>query len=484
MCYFGKVLDMANGSTRKGRSPVSDRSLLWFIRRFHREEDGAMVFFSLMLFMMILLVGGVGVDLMRNEMTRTRLQSTLDRAVLAAADLDQQLNPEEVVQDYFGKSNMGDYLSSVTVDEGINFRNVSAVAEAELNTTLMHLAGIKTLTAPAKGAAEERIENVEVSMVLDISGSMRNNEKLENMQSAARRFIDTVLRSDDNDNVSISLVPYSEHVNIGRDLYSLMKTEGRHPYSHCLEIPDAFFFGGTRLEQEYRFEQAQHYQWNWDGYTNSLTDTVCPRYSYETVTVFSRNATALKNQIDDFRPRAGTSIFMGMKWAVSLLDPQSNNLVQGMVAKGAADPVFSDRPKSYSDPDTLKTIVLMTDGKNDRSYRISPAYYANANHYNHWDRNNFSRYLSQRVSYWQRSSWYWQKYDASQGDQLTAGICDAAKQAGIVIWSIGFEVDDHGADVMRDCASSPSHFFRVEGIEIRDAFESIARQINQLRLTQ
>ena len=39
-------------------------------------------------------------------------------------------------------------------------------------------------------------------------------------------------------------------------------------------------------------------------------------------------------------------------------------------------------------------------------------------------------------------------------------------------------------NVMRDCASSPSHFFRVEGVEIEDAFEAIARQINQLRLTQ
>lgn len=479
-----EVFVMANGNKFIGLRPDYRRSTVAFFRRFHRDEDGAMVFFALMLFMMILMVGGIGVDLMRNEMTRTRLQSTLDRAVLAAADLDQQLEPSAVVQDYFDKSNMGDYLSSVTVSEGINFRTVSADAEVEVNTTLMHLAGIKTLTAPALGTAEERIENVEVSMVLDISGSMRNNNKLENMQAAARSFVDTVLRGDDNDNVSITMVPYSEHVNIGRDLFSLLWTDHKHPYSHCVEVPDSFFFGGTSLRQNHRYEQAQHYQWNWDGWNNSLTDTVCPRYDYETVTAFSRNATTLKRQINDFRPRAGTSIFMGMKWAVALLDPDSNNLVQGLIAKGSADPMFADRPKSYSDPDTLKTIILMTDGKNDRSFRISSQYYANASHYNHWNNNNFNRYLSQYVSSWQRSNWYWQKYSAGHGDYLTGGICDAAKNAGIVIWSIGFEVDDHGANVMRNCASSPSHFFRVEGIEIKDAFEAIARQINQLRLTQ
>lgn len=474
---------MANGNAVKAQRPVSDRSVGWMIRRFHRDEDGAMVFFSIMLLMMILLIGGIGVDLMRNEMTRSRLQSTLDRAVLAAADLDQQLDPQEVVQDYFDKASMGDYLSSVQVAEGINFRTVTASAEAEMDTTLMHLAGIKTMKAPASGTAEERIENVEVSMVLDISGSMRDNEKLTNMQTAARRFIDTVLRGDDNDNVSINLVPYSEHVNIGRDLFSLLNKNYRHDFSYCLEIPDSFF-GYASLNQTYRYDQAQHYQWNYNGQDNDRTNTVCPRYDYETVTAFSRNATNLKQQVDEFRPRAGTSIFMGMKWGVALLDPSSNNLVNGLVAKGAADAVFYDRPKSYSDPDTLKTIILMTDGKNDRSNRINSSVYDNSSHYAHWNNYNFWWYLNRYVSSRQHSQWYYQKYNAGQGDNLTDAICDVAKDKGIVIWSIGFEVDDHGANVMRDCASSPSHFFRVEGIEIRDAFESIARQINQLRLTQ
>ena len=63
-------------------------------------------------------------------------------------------------------------------------------------------------------------------------------------------------------------------------------------------------------------------------------------------------------------------------------------------------------------------------------------------------------------------------------------ICDAAKAQGIVVWSVGFEVTNYSAGIMENCASSPSHFFRVEGVEIGDAFEAIAKQINQLRLTQ
>lgn len=478
---------MANGFSTKNVAPEKhlrlNRHMIRFARRFCREEDGVMLVFSIMLLMMILLIGGIGVDLMRHEMVRTRLQATLDRAVLAAADLDQPLDPQAVVEDYFDKSKMGDYLASVTVTEGLNFRNVAATAEADMKTTLIHMAGIKTLTAPAAGAAEERISNVEATLVLDISGSMADNTKMANMQTAARRFIDAVMRGDNNDEVSMTIVPYSEHVNIGPDLFDLIDTHHLHDFSYCVEIPDGHF-EQEWLNQGHQFWQAQHYQWNYDGYNNSRTDTVCPRYDYETVTAFSRNATALKQQIDQFRPRAGTSIFLGMKWAVALLDPSANNLVQGLIAKGKVDATFSNRPEAYTDPDTLKTIILMTDGQNSSSSRINPSKYKNSSQYSHWNRYNFWWYLNRYVRPNQWGTWYQPLYNPALGDSLTNDICTAAKSKGIVIWTIGFEVGAHGADVMQKCASSPSHFFRVEGIEIKDAFESIARQINQLRLTQ
>jgi hypothetical protein len=131
----------------------------------------------------------------------------------------------------------------------------------------------------------------------------------------------------------------------------------------------------------------------------------------------------------------------------------------------------------------MKTIILMTDGQNDRSWRIPSWYYDTNSEVVHWANFNLNYYL-RFVNPYYRSNFYTQKYTAAQGDSLLNSICEAAKHKKIIIWTIGFEVQDHGANVMRNCASSPSHFFRVEGIELTDAFSSIARQINQLRLTQ
>ena len=215
-----------------------------------------------------------------------------------------------------------------------------------------------------------------------------------------------------------------------------------------------------------------------------MVDTVCPQYSYERIQPFTSNEIALKNQIAKLEPRAGTAIFAGMKWGSALLDPSMRNINSGIIAAGAGNPSFQGRPAEYGREDTLKTVVLMTDGQHSKSFRISDWAYDSSSEYTHWARYNLWYYLQRNVRYRNWSAFYYQKYDTAIGDALLDSVCDAAKANGIVIWSVGFEVTAHGAAVMQNCASSPAHYFDVQGVEIEEAFYSIARAINQLRLTQ
>lgn len=470
LCLYGQAPD--KGSAAK-RSPFA---------AFKDEDDGSLTIFAVFMFLMIVIMGGIGVDLMRSERDRTILQHTLDRSILAAADLDQERAPATVVNDYFEAAGLDDFLSSVSVDQGLNYKTVGAEAESTTTTAFMKLAGVDTLTASASGTAEERIANVEISMVLDISGSMGTGNKMSQLRTAATSFVNTVLSPSNQDLVSVSLVPYSQHVNAGPLIYNELNTIHRHNYSHCIEMDDSAY-SDTELDLNTTYDQMQHFQWNYSG-SNTRTDTICPRYSYERITAFSQDASALNAQIAQLRPRAGTQIFMGMKWAAAMLDPAFNPIVQELADNNHVDTAFENRPAAFGDVETLKTVVLMTDGKNSSASRIASWAYDSSSDYSHWNRYNLWYYLYRNVSSYRRSNYYWYKYDSDQGDVLLDNICDAAKDKGIVIWSIGFEVDDHGANVMENCASSPSHFFRVEGIEITEAFDAIARQINQLRLTQ
>mgnify|MGYP000058621201 CR=1 FL=1 len=130
--------------------PASCRNRLHkFARRFRKDESGTLIFFGVYVFVILLMFGGIGIDLMRVERDRAELQYTLDRAVLAAADLDQTLDPADVVADYFEKAGLSEYLGSVVVDQGLSFREVSASAAADVKTQFMHMTGRDTLLAPA-----------------------------------------------------------------------------------------------------------------------------------------------------------------------------------------------------------------------------------------------------------------------------------------------------------------------------------------------
>jgi hypothetical protein len=106
--------------------------------------------------------------------------------------------------------------------------------------------------------------------------------------------------------------------------------------------------------------------------------------------------------------------------------------------------------------------------------RTTVARYAYAEYHQTWDSDD----------YWDNRYEPYTSVNASTKDTRLAAICTAAKTQGIVVFTIGFEVTDHSANVMRACASTPQHFYRVEGLDIEYAFASIKNQINQLKLTQ
>ena len=72
------------------------REMMALYRAFTRDESGMVTVFALFMIFCMSLMAGIGLDMMRHETNRSQIQHVSDRAVLAAADLDQTLDPEEV----------------------------------------------------------------------------------------------------------------------------------------------------------------------------------------------------------------------------------------------------------------------------------------------------------------------------------------------------------------------------------------------------
>ncbi len=551
------------------------------VRRFTKDEDGGVfTVFVLLGFIVILATAGIGVDLMNYERDRANLQSTLDRAVLAAADLDQKIPPKQVVDEYLEKAGLqGKLTEPPEVVEGFGSRKVTAKAETVVNTHFMFYSGIPTLTAAAASTAEESIGAVEISLVLDISGSMDRwsnsggKRKIELLQDAATEFVTLMLASEDKarQNISISIIPYATQVNAGKDLLDqFTDVTDEHQYSHCVNfIPEQY--SDSDLERDDRLERTAHF----DPFTyseGSIDIPVCPVRAGSAITPITDELEDLKTQIAALTPNGNTSIDIGMKWGVALLDPSMRGIAADLAGSdyNIVPDHFVGRPSDY-DSDVLKIAIVMTDGQNTDQYMLNPSlrdtmsdvwynpdsganyewgYKWVRNEHNQWVQvpqtttGDYSAYHSQgtpkhfrwsqrevwkdypygnpepenatneepgtavRLSHPEllnraslnyiadhifghqasaRAEWTskaYSKVETSAKNQHTKHICNSAKDQGIIVYGIAFEAPSNGLKTIKNCASSASHVYDVNGLDLQKAFESIASSIRKLRLTQ
>lgn len=362
------------------------------LRRFARREDGSLLVFGLFLFATFFLMSGMAVDLMRYENRRAALAQTLDRCTLNAAALRQTLDPEAVVRDCINRENLLPFLKDVNVTNGVGQRTVEAIGSIPVETMFMGASGVDVLTVNGRSVAEQRATNIEIVMALDVSGSMNNNNRLSGMKTAARNFVSTVL-ANNNNQISITMVPYNGQVNLGPAVaakYNITHVPGLTATANvnCVDMPPSVY-GTSGIARNLPLPAT-----GWvDAFTtlgndpNTFTTTFstsgrsptsgnvwCPPSTTNIVRMADDNIAALHTYINNLVAIGATSINAGVKWAGAFLDPQARSVVNEFVDVGVVPTEFRDRPFEYSRRDALKIIVLMTDGENFGDVRLNDAY--------------------------------------------------------------------------------------------------------------
>ncbi|MBE0554966.1 MAG: TadE/TadG family protein [Rhodobacteraceae bacterium] len=358
------------------------------LRRFRKDEDGTLIVFALVLFLLMVMIGGIAVDVMRYEQKRTALQNTLDRATLAAASLDQKLDAETVARDYVTKAGMADQLEDVSVVAELNGKMVRATGRVDTNPFFMHLIGINEFDATAASAAEQRITNVEIVLVLDVSGSM-SGAKIASLRDSASEFVDSVLSADPERRISIAVVPYNAQVNLGSVLRAEYNATDLHGVANanCLELPSSVF-GAPGLSTATALPMSAiadvsnstnrtngYVAWSNTSYSTMVsTAPFCRTETRNIVRLPSSDIATLQSQINALQAGGNTSITLGMKWGLALLDPSARPMFSGLIDDGRISSEFAGRPFDYSDNEAMKVVVLMTDGEHVSHNRINDGY--------------------------------------------------------------------------------------------------------------
>ena len=405
------------------------------VQAFTRDQSGAVaIIFSLAVVVVVGLVGGA-VDYGRWTSAKSKQQHALDAAVLAAGRAYQVSNQNvssatAAADRYYQQMKSVLLANDVTTFQVVdNGKTVVGITIAEVKTPFMSVLGISkmplNLTAKAVlAAAGDADSSVEISMMLDVTGSM-SSSKIADLKLAAKDLIDIVVWEDQSNQYSrVAIAPFSEHVNVGREHFE--KIAGQQPsgsgnYETCIRE--------RRTSDRYTDEQPGPGNY-FDAETSAGWGGCKPQ---STIMPLSNDKTLLKSHIDGLGTAGYTAGHLGTAWAWYLLSPKWNTVWAG--AANAA---------SYGDG-VRKIAVLMTDGE------------------------------------------YNKQYSGASSTTQAREICSRMKAAGVTVYTVGFQISTGGEayQTMQQCATSTGHFFNsTTGEQLRQAFRQIGLQVVTLRLSQ
>lgn len=438
---------------------------------------------------------GIGIDMMRASEMRSELAEAADSGLLAAVRAKQlqksltDAKAQEIARRYFD-ANGSDSSDVVITDFAFTEDTLLEVyrlsISGSIKTTLMGAVGRDTV--PINIVSEAQItppRDLEVALVLDNTYSMVG-KKLDDLKDAADDLVESLMLSG-SENVKIGLVPFSQYVNVGLgnrdeawidvpDDYTTVKknvcsktypnkkksncktitttcsktrdgvtttwtckktkcdVDKGDPVVACKDKTKKFKWQGCvgSRDEPYNVEDALYSTFPVPGLLNiSCAQEIAPLTS---------SKSAIKSKIQAMAVQGDqTYIPGGLTWGYRVLSnaaPYSEGVTYA----------------EMNDQNSVKALVLMTDGVNTRSA-------------------NFP---------------YHNKKSGSDANDTLEELCDEIKGSGIRVFSIAFEISDSKVrDLIEGCASAPGDYFNAtDGVALAQAFEAIGLSLTELALVK
>ena len=428
----------------------------------------------------ILTFVGVAIDYSRATSARTSMQTALDTtALMLAKDLtDGTIKPSDIgakAQAYFTALFNNKEAKSVTINATYTAASgsgstIQVTGSGNITTDFMNVAGFPNINFNSSSTAAWGNVRMRVAMVLDNTGSMADDGKMPAMQTAAKSLVDQLSALSKNDgDIYISVVPFSRDVNVGASKYTqswidwtdwdtkngTLGTCSKNTYTNkstCESnnktwTPDHSKWTGCIMDRTQDYDTkntvpssgnvptlfpAEEYgptDW-WGNVIGSYCKAGSNPYLQPIVPLTYTWAT-LKDSITNMQPTGNTNQGIGLAWGWMTLGPNAP----------------FNAPAKDSNYTYKEAIVLLSDGLNTQN------------------------------------RWY---SNASEIDSRQKILCDNAKAAGIVIYTVHVNTGgDATSSVLQYCASGADKFFLVTSAsQTLTVFNSIGTSLSKLRVAK
>jgi Flp pilus assembly protein TadG len=208
------------------------RRILNGFRKLLRDQRGNAMMLTAAAIVPVIGIVGSGIDIGRAYMAQLRLQQACDAGVLAGRRAMAAGGYTDAARAEANKMFAFNFPTEIYGSTDISFTSqplgtadVSGAASATLPTVLMYIFGNGEFDLAVTCTAKLEISNVDVMLVLDVTGSMARANgsdtvtKIAGLRSASMDFFDTLTNADIGDGqLRFGVVPYSSTVNVGQIL--------------------------------------------------------------------------------------------------------------------------------------------------------------------------------------------------------------------------------------------------------------------------
>ena len=496
------------------------------------------VLFALMLPMLIGFLG-LGFDAVRGMLVQQRLQKALDAASLAAsATLGNDTQRQTIAENVFA-ANYGSGFLAPAANLAVAFGSEGEVtidATANIRTLFMRLFETETLAVGSSSQSMRPLIDLEVALVVDISGSMaqaggQGLTRMAALRAAAHDLVDILEDSKPpGTRLRFAIIPYNVNVNIGtgnagfvdgtsHTLFAGTSWAGcvmaRQPPHHIDDVYDSLASDGSGKWHAYIWPPEPNMP---AGDCNNPSDggnggyatveesvsgpdevwTMGPNFNCtrQSMLPLTEDLAVVRSEIDGLHHawNKGTVIAPGVTWGLRALSPQEP-FTEGSV---------------YS-PGTRKIMIVLTDGQQINDGAMSSCTSAsNSGTAYAFDPATFGL-SGDPLSTGPGDIWtaYGYVEDSqpfaglagyaglgitAQFDRLLIDACAEVKSAGAgtgggvqvfaVTFGSGANAGSSVAAAMEACASSSSQYYHApNSASLRNTFEEIGRQVSKVRLT-
>jgi Flp pilus assembly protein TadG len=454
------------------------------IADFLSDAGGTVAIVFALLAMVLFALVGAAVDMGRWLDARSQTLAAMDAAVLAGGRALQttgdQASAVQTAKAYYAnttESRVPLLSDSVTFSIGNDGTSIVATGSASISTPFLSLISVSSLPLLNLSGAENSKAIVaqgpnakasfEISMMLDLSGSMARGTKLADLKAAAKDLIKIVVRDNRGQYYSkLAIVPYATAVNIGNYAQAV---RGATSSGMC-NSPGCQYFQFTNAYGQRVVNQVStcvSERTGAEAYTDAAPNNARVSMNYPSlnnpcatpqIVPLTSDKSMLTNSIDSMIASGSTGGQVGVAWGWYLLSPNWGYLWPSQ-----------SRPAAYGTANLQKIAILMTDGEYNSSYCQGVISY---------DSLPGSGSPADQINCRSPNG---NSYDQSQK------LCAAMKASGVTVFTVGFNVVNtpNAVSLLKNCASSSASYYdAVDGTALRNAFRDIALKISTLYLSQ